>query len=153
MLVSIADYFTACFLPQPPLLRGQVHRPMSESEFTEACECMLMQAERHRCPYWLLDSRRDAHVRMPDVYDWLTDEFLPRVRTALGQAPCIACVAPASFWHELQAAAPLPLANPDVAYRARAFTTEADARQWLQWVGPAATRPAPTAYQSWHIGN
>ena len=142
MLASIADYFTACFQPEPFLLRGQVHRPMTESEFTEACELMLVLAQRQHCPFWLLDSQRDANTRAPDVYDWLTDEFLPRVRRNLGQAPCIAFVAPASFWHELQATAPLPLAQPGVAYRARAFTQEFEAQEWLQALRLAGASPS-----------
>ena len=74
------------------------------------------------------------------------------MRTTLGQAPCIAFVAPVAFWQELQATAPLPLASPDVAYRARAFTNEPDARQWLQSVQLAALGHGKAAYHGWSVG-
>ena len=115
----------------PALLRGTVLRPLTTIEFTEACEMLLAAAQEHHCPYWLLDGRADADARPPDVYEWLSDEFLPRVHRVLGRVPTLAFVARPEFWQALRArsyAPPLVIAS---TFRASWFTDERAALAWL----------------------
>jgi len=129
----VADYYEIRFEARPLLLRGRVLRPLSVAEFTEACELLLAQARRHHCPYWLLDGRADEPVRPAGVYGWLNDEFLPRLRAALGQAPCLAFVAEPHFWQNLEAHSYGPLAPAQSSPSAHIgwFTDEAAAMDWL----------------------
>ncbi|MVN78181.1 hypothetical protein GO988_17775 [Hymenobacter sp. HMF4947] len=131
-------YYSVQYQSQPPLVRGVVLRPLSVAEFTESCEQLLAVAQRHRCPFWLLDGRADAQERPLDVYEWLGEEFMPRVRKALGRIPSLAFIAQPEFWQELQArnyARPSPT-GPSAAYRANWFTSEADALAWLHQFRP-----------------
>lgn len=133
-------FYTVHYQPQPPLVRGVVLRPLSGAEFTEACELLLTQAQLHGCPFWLLDGRADTNeVRPLDVYEWLGEEFLPRVRRTLNRVPCLAFIAQPQFWRELQArnyARPEP-ESPSAAFRANWFTSEDDALAWLYQFRPA----------------
>lgn len=133
MRSTLADYYSVDFEAHPPLLRGRVQRPLSAAEFTETCELLLAQARRHDCPYWLLDGRADEDVRPPCLYQWLTDEFLPRVSRTLGRMPYVAFVARPSFWQALQAHAygPLAPAQLSATFRINWFTDEAPAAEWL----------------------
>ena len=124
-------FYTVRYQPAPALLRGTVLRPLSPLEFTEACEMLLAAAVEHRCPYWLLDGRADADGRPSDVYEWLSDEFLPRVHRVLGRVPTLAFIARPEFWHGLRArsyAPPLVIAG---TFRAGWFTEECAAMRWL----------------------
>ena len=133
MLTHVAEFYEVRFEARPPLLRGRVLRPLSVIEFTEVCELLLEEARRHRCPYWLLDGRADEPVRPADVYGWLNEDFLPRVRVALGEAPYLAFVARPDFWKLLQAQAygSLAPAQPSPAFHSNWFTDEATALAWL----------------------
>jgi hypothetical protein len=117
----------------PPLLRGLVLRPLSAVEFTEACEMLLVTAQRYQCSYWLLDGRADENTRPIDVYQWLVEEFLPRVPRALSQVPHLAFVAQPCFWDALQTRS-YPLNDPALAspaFRIGWFTEAAAAEDWL----------------------
>ncbi|GAB3637182.1 hypothetical protein GCM10027422_27720 [Hymenobacter arcticus] len=139
---TIADgrlrYYSVHYQAAPPLIRGTVRHPLSATELTEACEMLLEHAQRHQCPYWLLDGRADASGRPNDVYEWMTEEFLPRVHRTLGRVPCLAFIAQAEFWQELQAshyAPPAPaLLSP--TYRTGWFVDEAIAQTWLNQFRP-----------------
>lgn len=126
-------FYATHFQARPLLVWGRVLRPLSATEFTEACEMLLAQARPHRCPFWLLDGRADDTSRPPDVYEWLTEEFLPRVRRALGRVPTLAFVAQPLFWNALQAQsyAPPPPVLVSGVFRANWFTDEATALTWL----------------------
>jgi hypothetical protein len=132
-------FYTVSYQAQPPLVRGVVQRPLSAAEFTEACELLLSQAQLHDCTFWLLDGRADASGERPlDVYEWLSDEFLPRVRRTLGRMPCLAFLALPSFWQTLQTqhyAPPSPMQHSPI-FRANWFTTEAEALTWLSQFRP-----------------
>jgi len=123
---------------QPPLLRGVVLRPLSVAEFTEACELLLAEAHAHCCPYWLLDRRADANTRPLAMYEWLGEDFMPRVHSTLGTIPCLAFIARPEFWHALQAqgyANDAPTLLPAV-FRAGWFIDEATALAWLDQFRP-----------------
>lgn len=130
-------YYAVHYQAVPSLIRGTVRHPLSATEFTEACEMLLEQAQRHHCPYWLLDGRADdATGRPADVYEWLTEEFLPRVHTTLSCVPCLAFVAQVKLWHKLQAchyALPAP-----TTFRSSWFVDETTAQTWLNQFRPAA---------------
>ncbi|AMJ64987.1 hypothetical protein [Hymenobacter sp. PAMC 26628] len=131
MPLSLA-YYTAHYQASPPLIRGQVLRPLSVTEFTEACELLLATARPHGCPYWLLDGRADSADRPGDVYEWLVEEFLPRARKVLGHMLCVAFMAEPDFWAALQArsfAQPAPKVT--ATFRAGWFTDETAALAWL----------------------
>lgn len=100
---------------------------------------LLGQAQQHGCPFWLLDGRADSTTGRPlDVYEWLADEFLPRVRQALGRVPCLAFIAQPDFWQALQAqnyAPPNPV-QLSSEFRANWFTHEAEALVWLHQFRP-----------------
>lgn len=139
---TIADgrlrYYAVHYQASPPLIRGTVRHPLSATEFTEACEMLLEHAQRHRCAYWLLDGRADAPGRPTDVYEWLKDEFLPRVHRTLGRVPCLAFMAKPELWQELQSrhyVLPTPslLAS---TYRTGWFVDEATALAWLNQFRP-----------------
>ena len=94
---TIADgrlrYYSVHYQASPALIRGTVRHPLSATEMTEACEMLLEHAQRHDCPYWLLDGRADSPGRPTDVYEWMKDEFLP---------VCIARWAAFPAWHLLR---------------------------------------------------
>ena len=143
MAEQTLPFYQVQYQTAPPLLRGTVLRPLSVAEFTEACEMLLATARRHRCPYWLLDGRADANTRPPDLYEWLSDEFLPRVHRVLHRVPTLAFVARPDFWRELRAqnfAPPTVIAG---TFRAGWFTDEASALAWLTTFRTMS--PAPKA--------
>ena len=131
--VVVADCYEVRYEPQPPLLRGRVLRPLSGAEFTEACELLLAQSERHQCRYWLLDGRADEPIRPADVYGWMNEEFLPRVVRTLGKVPCLAFLARPQFWKNLETHSYGPLAPAQSSPTAYIdwFTDEAAALAWL----------------------
>ncbi len=131
MSTPYPSFYAVRYQPAPALLRGTVRRPLSPLEFTEACEMLLAAARRHRCPYWLLDGRADADSRPLDVYEWLIDEFLPRVHRVLDRVPTLAFIARPDFWDALRArsfAPPIVIAG---TFRANWFTDEGEALAWL----------------------
>lgn len=133
MLPTLPGYYTVQYLAQPPLLHGMVRRPLSATEFTETCELLLAWAQHHDCPFWLLDGRLDAEPQPLDVYEWLRDEFLPRVHKTLGRIPCLAFLARPELWLALRAHhyAPAPPVVLSAAARTGWFTNEAEALAWL----------------------
>jgi hypothetical protein len=137
---TIADgrlrYYSVHYQASPALIRGTVRHPLSATEMTEACEMLLEHAQRHDCTYWLLDGRADAPGRPTDVYEWMTEEFLPRVHRTLGRVPCLAFVAQATFWEELQARSYAPPALLSSTYRTGWFVDEATAQAWLNQFRP-----------------
>lgn len=139
MLPTPPCYYAVQYQPQPPLLRGLVLRPLSATEFTEVSELLLAWARHYDCPYWLLDGWVDTEPQPLDVYEWLRDEFLPRVHRGLGRIPCVAFLAQPKLWLALQAlnyAPPAPIVL-SAAYRANWFTNEEDAVAWLAQFRPA----------------
>lgn len=131
MAASTSAFYSVQYQPTPAVLRGTVLQPLSALEFTEACEMLLHAARHHRCPYWLLDGRADANFRTPDVYEWLGDEFLPRVQRELGRMPMLAFLARAGFRRKLHAQnAALPTVVGG-AFRSAWFTDESTALDWL----------------------
>ena len=131
MSTPFPPFYAVRYQPAPALLRGTVLRPLSSLEFTETCEMLLAAAYQHRCPYWLLDGRADADTRPAAVYEWLIDEFLPRVHRVLGRVPTLAFVAQPDFWDSLRArsfAPPIVIAG---TFRASWFTDEGTALAWL----------------------
>ena len=124
-------FYAVRYQPAPALLRGTVLCPLSTLEFTEACEMVLAAAQEHRCPYWLLDGRADVDARPPDVYEWLSDEFLPRVHRVLGRVPTLAFVASPEFWHSLRTRSFAPQMVIAGTFRAGWFTDEDAALSWL----------------------
>ena len=134
----IPSFYTLQYQAAPPLLRCQVLRPLSTTEFTESCELILGWAQHYHCPFWLLDGRLDD-VKPLDLYDWLREDFLPHAYRALGRVPCLAFVAQAEFWLALQArgyALPPPVVL-SATFRANWFTTEGEALAWLAQFRPA----------------
>jgi hypothetical protein len=139
MLPTPPSYYAVQYQAQPALLRGCVLRPLSATDFTEVSELLLAWARHYACPFWLLDGRVDTQPQPVDVYEWLREEFLPRVQQSLGRIPCIAFVAQPELWQALNAlsyAPPAPIVL-SAAYRANWFTTEKDALAWLGQFRPA----------------
>ena len=131
MLASSLPFYAVRYQPVPSLLRGTVLRPLTTLEFTEACEMLLAAAQAHHCPYWLLDGRADTDSRPPDVYGWLSDDFLPRVHRELGRVPTLAFIARPEFWNALQARNYAPSVVAASSFRANWFTDEGAALAWL----------------------
>ncbi len=133
MSATTQAFYGITFEPAPPLLHGRVLRPMTVLEFTEVGEELLTAAQRTNCPYWLLDGRADRSRQQPELYQWLEDDYLPRVRLALGRPPIVAFLGTTLLWQQVQAqgtAAPdASLLSP--AFRAQWFTDEAVAKGWL----------------------
>ncbi|OGX90470.1 hypothetical protein [Hymenobacter coccineus] len=132
------SYYAAHYQAYPPLVHGQVLRPLSVTEFTEVCELLLATARPHGCPYWLLDGRADSADRPGDVYEWLVEDFLPRARRTLVHVLYVAFVAEPAFWATLQLRSfAQPAATVAATFRAGWFTSEAEALAWLdQQRGP-----------------
>jgi hypothetical protein len=132
------DFYAVTYQAHPPLVRGVVLRPLSVAEFTEACELLLAEAQAQNCPYWLLDGRADENTRPLDMYEWLGEDFLPRVHRALGTVPCLAFMARPEFWLALQAqgyANDTPTLKPPV-FRGGWFVDETAALAWLSQFRP-----------------
>ncbi|TVT41912.1 hypothetical protein FNT36_10865 [Hymenobacter setariae] len=132
------QFYTVQYQAHPPLVRGVVLRPLSIAEFTEACELLLTESQARQCPYWLLDGRADENTRPLNMYEWLGEDFLPRVHRALGTVPCLAFMAQPKFWQALQAqgyANDAPTLQPSV-FRAGWFIDEAAALTWLDQFRP-----------------
>jgi hypothetical protein len=138
MLPAPPSYYAVQYQAQPALLRGRVLRPLSATDFTEVSELLLAWGQHYDCPFWLLDGRVDTQPQPLDVYEWLREEFLPRVHRALGRVPCVAFLAQPELWLALNAlsyAPPTPVIL-SAAYRANWFTKEEDALAWLAQFRP-----------------
>jgi len=131
-------FYTVQYQEHPPLVRGVVLRPLSAAEFTEACELLLAEAQAHQCPYWLLDGRADENTRPLNIYEWMGEDFLPRVHRALGSVPCLAFIARPEFWLALQTQgyASDALTLRRAVFRADWFTDETAALTWLNQFRP-----------------
>jgi hypothetical protein len=139
MLPDPPSYYTVQYQAQPALLRGRVLRPLSATDFTEVGELLLAWGQHYDCPFWLLDGRVDTRPQPLDVYEWLREEFLPRVHQGLGRIPCVAFLAQPEMWLALNTrgyAPPAPVILSS-AYRANWFTNEEDALAWLAQFRPA----------------
>ncbi|MDO7885689.1 hypothetical protein [Hymenobacter cheonanensis] len=143
MLPTLPGYFAVHYQAQPALLQGKMLRPLSATEFTEVSELLLAWAKHYTCPFWLLDGRVDSVPQPLDMYEWLRDEFFPRVHLSLGRIPCVAFLAQPELWLALNArgyALPAPIIL-SAAYRANWFTDEAEALAWLAQFRPAIGTP------------
>jgi hypothetical protein len=139
MLPTPPSYYAVQYQAQPALLRGRVLRPLSATEFTEVSELLLAWARHYGCPFWLLDGSVDTAPQPLDVYEWLRDEFFPRVHQGLGRIPCVAFIAQPQLWlalNTLNYAPPAPIVL-SAAYRANWFTNEEEALVWLTQFRPA----------------
>lgn len=139
MLPAPPSYYAVQYQAHPALLRGQVLRPLSATEFTEVSELLLAWATHYNCPFWLLDGSVDTQPQPLDVYEWLRDEFFPRVQRSLGRIPCVAFIAQPELWQALNTlnyAPPVPVIL-SAAYRANWFTNEPEALAWLAQFRPA----------------
>jgi len=128
-----SDYYELTYQAAPCVLHGRALRGLSIAEFTEVCEQFLLLAKQHHCRYWLLDGRADETRRDPSLYLWLNEDYLPRVREALGEGPCMAFLATPEQYAQLGQrgygpAAPARLAS--LSYTGW-FTDQAQALQWL----------------------
>lgn len=147
MLPAFPSFYTVQYQAQPPLLRGRALRRLSAIELTEVSELLLAWAKHYECPFWLLDTWVDTKPQPLDVYEWLRDEFFPRVQRSLNRIPCVAFVAQPKLWQALNIlsyAPPIPVIL-SAAYRAYWFTNEAEALAWLAQFRPtigAAPDPA-----------
>ena len=65
------------------------------------------------------------------MYEWLSDEFLPRVHRVLGRVPTLAFVASPEFWRSLRARSFAPHMVMAGTFRAAWFTDEDAALSWL----------------------
>lgn len=133
MVAHTQEFYRVDFASAPPLLRGLTLRPLTVREFTEAGELLLTEARAHNCAYWLLDGRADRARQQPELYHWIEDDYLPRVRSALGRPPVIAFWAEELMWQQLQAQGNLaPAAAPlSGAFRIGWFTDEGAAQTWI----------------------
>ena len=141
MSTPFPPFYAVHYQRVPALLRGTVLRPLSALEFTETCEMLMAAARQHRCPYWLLDGRADADTRPAAVYEWLIDEFLPRVHRVVGRVPTLAFIARPDFWDSLRTrslASPIVIAG---TFRANWFTDEDSALAWLATYRTALPTP------------
>jgi hypothetical protein len=137
-MLPVLPYYAVHYQPHPPLLRGTVQRPLSATEFTEACEAVLAWAQHYDCPFWLLDGRADV-VQPLDLYEWLREDFLPHAHKVLDRVPYLAFIGESDFWLALQAQHYAPSATwvLSAAYRANWFTTEEAGVAWLAQFRPA----------------
>lgn len=133
MVAPTQEFYRVNFQALPPLLRGLTLRPLTVPEFTLASELLLEEARRTSCPYWLLDCRADRARQQPELYYWIEDHYLPRVRTALGRVPIVAFLGTSALWQQLEDqgnAAPEPTLLSG-AFRTEWFVEEAPALTWL----------------------
>ena len=125
-------FYRVLFQATPPLLWGQVLRPLTVLELTQATELLLAEAQRYNCAFWLLDGRADITRDQPELYHWLEEAYLPRVREVLGRPPIVALLAMPEFWQQLQTTShisvPAPLSG---AFRLEWFTEIEAAKSWL----------------------
>ncbi len=139
MLPAPPSYYAVQYQAQPALLRGRGLRPLSAPDFTEVSELLLAWGQHYDCPFWLLDGRVDTQPQPLDAYEWLREEFLPRVHRGPGCIPCVAFLAQPELWLALNAqsyAPPAPVIL-SAAYRANWFTREKEALAWLAQFRPA----------------
>lgn len=126
------SFYQVVYEPCPPVLLGVSDRNLTGEEITESCELLLSTAVQHECPYWLLDGRRHARDQPQGLHDWMREDYFPRVRTALGQRPCVAFLVPAFVWEGLPSKgydSPLDWHAPGM--QLGWFTEENPAREWL----------------------
>jgi hypothetical protein len=131
------------YQPQPAVLRGTVLCTLTAVELTESCELVLAIAQRHSCPFWILDGRADDIGHQNDVYDWIREEFLPRAYHVLGRIPYVAFLAQPKFWEALQARhyAPLDPVAAATVFRTSWFVQEEEALAWLAQFRPTIGVP------------
>jgi hypothetical protein len=126
-------FYTIAYQENPPLLRGSNPRTLSPVEITETCELLLATAEKHQCPYWLLDGRANAQHQPVELHEWMRDEYFPRVRATLGQRPHVAFLVAPEVWQGLnERGYEAPQDWTSFALHAGWFTEEPLAVAWLQ---------------------
>lgn len=133
MVALTQKFYRVDFQTLPPLLRGLTLRPLTVPEFTLVSEQLLAEARRTGCPYWLLDCRADRARQQPELYHWIEDDYLPRVRAVLGRVPVVAFLGTSALWQQLEDqgnAAPEPTLLSG-AFRTEWFVEEAPALAWL----------------------
>ncbi|MFC7668820.1 hypothetical protein ACFQT0_16685 [Hymenobacter humi] len=117
-------------------MRGRSRRTLSAEEVTLTCEVLLAAALHRRCAYWLLDGRVSRQEQPVELHEWLHEEYFPRVRTELGQPPCIALLVAPVFYKQLLAMAHnAPVEWPTWGARVNCFKEEDAALAWLRQQG------------------
>ncbi|GAA4370256.1 hypothetical protein GCM10023185_44630 [Hymenobacter saemangeumensis] len=132
-LFFVSDYYELRYQADRGILHGRARRGLSMDEFLEVCEQFLLLARQQHCRYWLLDGRADINRRDPSIYLWLNEDYLPRVREALGEGPCMAFLATPEQWAQLgqRGYGPNAPARPASLSYTGWFTEEAQALSWL----------------------
>ena len=88
---SKQDTFQLTFEAATGLLRGCWLAPVLDADLRAHYAQLLQAAQRHGCPYWLLDMRQ-RNWHMPSFGQWVSTEFAPAVRAALAQPVFVAYV-------------------------------------------------------------
>ncbi|RAK69544.1 hypothetical protein [Hymenobacter edaphi] len=129
-----SDYLTVNYDAETGVLTGRWQRMVMPFELGRGYARLLDVATKHLCRYWLIDtSPRRVGLDAGDV-QWMREEFLPQLPATLGGITYLALLmAP----HQL-AGALADLRIADLShydrrpYQLARFTSEAEARRWLQ---------------------
>ena len=133
MPTPLVDFYEIRFEAEPPVLWGRSLRSLSGVEFTEACELLLRAAQRHHCRFWIIDGRANAGPRPDDMYDWMEEEFLPRLHGVLGRSPCIAFLVEPAASLQARARSYVPPTDADLTLPLHLgwFSEDRTALAWL----------------------
>ncbi|RFP64945.1 hypothetical protein D0N36_11435 [Hymenobacter lapidiphilus] len=113
-------------------------RDVKRSELQEGYTQVLQAAIQHQATCWLIDSRRRVQPNA-EMVDWLAQEFLPELSSALNNRPVyLACLVGATWQPGKTPATPLAVLAQSSSlaskneYQVRLFSDEGIATSWLQ---------------------
>lgn len=133
MPTHLVDFYEIRYEAEPPVLWGRSLRSLSGVEFTESCELLLRAAQRHHCRFWIIDGRANVGPRPSDIYAWMEEDFLPRLREALGRLPRIAFLVDPAAGPQARARSFVPPPDADVTlpFQLGWFGEDRAALAWL----------------------
>ena len=124
-----SDYgLTIAHRPDLPAVLARWQREISADELRHGYLAILAAADACGCWRWLLDLRRRNELIGPEVSEWMTDDFFPRLVGRFGQP-----VRVAFLLSPLRAQREPPLDRPSQppTHEFATFIDEAPAYAWL----------------------
>lgn len=120
-------FMQVAFRADTNLLTGRWLRSVTDEEQHEGYEALRLAALHHRCPYWLVDSRRRT-TRAQNGPEWVLTAFLPGVQAELGGTLDIALLVLPDYLRTLEND---PAAWPNSPVQYARFVDEGAANDWL----------------------
>lgn len=144
------DDITIIIEPSSGILRAEWARPLLTGALIDSYQLLLGAAEAYgRCRFWHLDLRRRIWPAATFM-NWLSEAFAPEATQRLAGPVYIACWVAAKHLPHIEhlSTTEMQRRTKHTGFYPRFFTTEAEARAWLQECQKGLTnQQKPTNHQ------